>query len=86
MSLFLTPEELVELTGYRRRSSQMQALRYMGIEFRQRPDATIVVLRQHVEQILGSAPKAKHEPKRVEPNWAALEAWNNPPPRRKKKK
>ncbi|MDR3399964.1 DUF4224 domain-containing protein [Pandoraea fibrosis] len=52
-SLFLSVEELSELTGRRRRNNQVFALRSMGIEHRVRPDGHVLVLRAHVESLLG---------------------------------
>ena len=37
MTLFLTPEELEELTGYKTSSRQRLALAEMGVAFRSRP-------------------------------------------------
>ncbi|WP_260858521.1 DUF4224 domain-containing protein [Paraburkholderia sp. BCC1885] len=53
--MFLTADELVELTGRRQRESQAQALRTMGIEHKVRADGRLVVSRRHVEQKLGVA-------------------------------
>lgn len=57
--MFLTPEELAELTGRRRSDAQAAALRGMGIEHLRRPDGRIVVSRAHVDAMLGVAPSAK---------------------------
>lgn len=70
--MFLTPEELVKLTGRHRRDSQVRALNFMGIEHRIRPDGKVVVLRRHVEEMLGLKPDKEVKPKSVEPNWDAL--------------
>lgn len=62
--MFLTPEELQQLTGRKRRNAQVLVLRFMGIEHRVRPDGSVVVLRAHVEQVLGvgeSHPKVVKE-------------------------
>ena len=47
----LTAVELRELTGRVRRSAQVLALRFMGIEHHVRPDGSVAVLRSHVEQL-----------------------------------
>lgn len=44
MTLALTPDELIELTGKRRPTAQARALRSMGIAYIPRPDGTLVVL------------------------------------------
>ncbi|SDH11724.1 protein of unknown function [Paraburkholderia phenazinium] len=59
-SMFLTENELAELTGKRRHNAQVKVLRGMGVEHKIRPDGSIVVLRAHAERILGErAPKSK---------------------------
>lgn len=69
--MILTPDELQQLTGRKRRDAQVPVLRHMGIEHRTRPDGSVVVLRAHVEQVLGlsgSPPKASE----FEPDWDAI--------------
>ena len=66
--MFLTTEEIQFLTGKKFRTSQAQALRFMGIDFRTRPDGTLVVLRSALEP-----QTAKHK-KAPEPNWDAINA------------
>lgn len=68
--LFLTRNELIELTGYKRSGAQLRALRQMGIEHRIRPDGAILVLRSHIESLLGG-----HKPTTAseEPDWSALD-------------
>ncbi len=48
MSLILDKKELEELTGKIRPSAQARELNAMGIDFRQRRDGSIVVLRSDV--------------------------------------
>lgn len=68
--MFLTHDELVDLTNKQRRDAQIRALRYMGIEHRIRPDGSVAVLRVHVEQLLGAASPAKDKaPKEFELEW-----------------
>jgi hypothetical protein len=66
--MFLDAEELIELTGRRRRNSQIRALREMGIEHKIRPDGSVVVLTQHVIEQFGVKTKQESRP-RTEPNW-----------------
>ena len=66
--MILTDDELRTLTGKKFRTAQAEVLRYMGIEFRMRPDGSLVVLRSHLE---AQAPTRK---KAVEPNWDAINA------------
>ena len=49
MSLCLTDEEVIALTGKRRHDAQVRELRTMGIEHRIRGDGSPMVLRVHLE-------------------------------------
>jgi len=71
--VFLTPEQIKELTERTQHSAQLRVLRALGIDHKVRPDGSLVVLRAHVEQQLGCAlPSAKlQEP---EPDWEAVNA------------
>ena len=67
--MFLTPEELVELTGKRQAAAQVRALRFMGLEHRIRPDGSVAVLTEHVLNEMGvKASKHKKEKEWV-PKW-----------------
>lgn len=72
--MFLTPDELAELTGKVRGSAQVIALRIMGIEHRVRPDGRVLVLRSHVD---GSAtvPRAPHK---TQPRYDTINAKTAP--------
>lgn len=50
--MFLTHEELIELTGRKVRSAQARALNLMGVTHRRRPDGSVAVLKSHVEKLL----------------------------------
>jgi hypothetical protein len=69
--MWLTKSELVELTGKKQKSSQVQVLRFMGIEHKVRPDGFVLVLRAHVEQSFGLR-KDRKLIKEIEPNWNAI--------------
>ncbi len=71
--MFLTPDEIHALTGKKFRSAQSDALRFMGIEHKIRPDGSIAVLKSHIEKEFGGTEKTKSEPK-IEPNWSAINA------------
>lgn len=64
MSLWLTPDEVHELTSLKRWSAQCRALARMGVPFR--PNA---VGRPLVER--SAVTKAKPERQPAEPKWAA---------------
>lgn len=51
--MFLSNQQVQELTGRQRVSAQAKALDAMGIPYRRRPDDTLAVLRAAVETILG---------------------------------
>jgi hypothetical protein len=82
--MFLTPEELVEMTGRKQMRAQALALTHLGIIHKIRADGKPLVLRAHVEQLLGAgvAPRAKAEP-HFEPNWAALRERTQAAPSKK---
>ncbi len=70
-SMFLTDEEIISLTQKKRRATQRHVLNAIGITHKIRPDGSLVVLRSHVEKVLGGggASLVSVEP---DPNWAAL--------------
>lgn len=66
MSLWLTEEELFELTGYKTRARQRAALATMSVKFRSRPsDGYPLVERSQFETLTST-------PKRREPRWDHL--------------
>ncbi|MBC8725820.1 DUF4224 domain-containing protein [Paraburkholderia sp. 31.1] len=69
-SMFLSADELIELTGRRQRASQESALRAMGIEHKVRADGRLVVSRRHVEQQLGAASDSSTQ-NEIMPDWSA---------------
>jgi hypothetical protein len=69
---FLTKEEVIEMTGRVQRAAQTRELTSMGVIHKLRSDGSALVLRAHVEQLLGyQAPDKPKEPPHFEPNWAA---------------
>ena len=69
MSMLLTPEELEEITGKKRRGAQKNVLHALGVKYKERPDGTLAVLKSHAEHVLGGRPAAERT---IEPNWGAL--------------
>ena len=51
---WLTPEEMIDLTGYRQYQKQLQALNQMGIDYKRRPDGSLVVM---ADALLVTKPK-----------------------------
>jgi hypothetical protein len=72
VSLFLTPEEIKQLTGKEKRNAQIRALNQMGIVHKVRADGSPVVLESHVNKVLGGSVQTKN--KEAEPNWGAMHA------------
>ncbi|NYT38921.1 DUF4224 domain-containing protein [Allopusillimonas soli] len=70
--IFLSPEEVKNLTRRSRSDAQIRALRFMGIEHRVRADNTVAVLREHVRQVFGVLHGSARRPKEVEPDWSAI--------------
>ncbi|WP_150588156.1 DUF4224 domain-containing protein [Pandoraea eparura] len=68
-STFLSSDEVHELTGRRQHAAQVRTLRTMGIEHRVRPDGSVVVLRAHVEALMGVT--ASRRVAEWQPNWSA---------------
>jgi hypothetical protein len=54
MSLFLTQDEVAELTGYKRKAKQCQQLRIMGVPYRTNARGEPIVT---VQAINGTPPK-----------------------------
>jgi len=74
MNLFLTPNEIQEITNKVYKSAQVRALRAIGIEHRVRADGTPLVLRAHIENLLGKNVKTTESSTRhSQPNWEALQ-------------
>jgi len=64
MSLWLTPEELEELTGYKTARRQKLALGEMGVSFRSRPaDGYPLVIRSQFETTVLTPQRRKREPR-----------------------
>ena len=84
--MFLTPEELVELTHAKRRDTHIRALRMMGIEYKLRPNGTPAVLCSHIEKVFGGIQSEKPvlRPVGPGPNFAALDEIMPRTPRKKK--
>lgn len=67
--LNLSYNELVELTHFKISKKQVEALRFMGIEHRVRPDGSVAVLRSHVDRVMGGSEPFKDKRATVSPCW-----------------
>ncbi|GAB2798851.1 hypothetical protein GCM10027040_27180 [Halomonas shantousis] len=69
--LFLTPEELEQLTGRKRSKEQRETLDSMGIRWKPNASGDTLVGRRHVEEVFcGNSVRPEQERKR--PNLGAL--------------
>lgn len=57
--MFLTEEEIEQLTGKKRPRSQQKALNQMGVPFKVRADGHTLVLSTVVQQLMGAPSKKK---------------------------
>lgn len=69
--MFLTQDEIAELTNRVHRKSQRAVLNALGIVYKVRPDGSLAVARAHVDKEFGVA-EGKKKAKEKEPNWGAL--------------
>lgn len=60
--MFLTPEQLVELTKRKRCDAQRRELDYMRIPYKVRRDGSLAVLRLHADLPADTAPPVAQEP------------------------
>lgn len=73
MSMFLTGDEIIDLTGKKRRSAQMKELNSLGITHKVRGDGSLVVLRSHIENELDGKSRVSLESvKDTQPNWEGM--------------
>lgn len=72
-SLFLTEDEVRDLSGKIKRDAQVRALRAMGVEHRVRPDGSVAILRDHIHKVFDGEPGARaKQVKAAAPNWDAI--------------
>lgn len=76
MTICLTRDELIQITGKKHRDAQLRVLVALGIDYKERPDGEILVLRTLVEKALG-AKRAAERKRRNEPDWDALKPHHN---------
>ncbi|AMU06279.1 DUF4224 domain-containing protein [Burkholderia cenocepacia] len=68
-AMFLTDEELTELTGKRQNAARIRVLNSMGVQHKIRPDGSIAVLRAHVERLFGEKPQKDDPEAAWTPPW-----------------
>lgn len=62
MTIVLSTEDLVALTKKEKPTYQAKQLVHLGIPYKARTDGSLVVLRAHVEGLLGAVSDRKPEP------------------------
>jgi hypothetical protein len=67
----LTEKELIEITGKKRSSSQINILRKLGFEIKVRPDGKPILCREHYLRMMGVV---EHNQLEQEPNFDFLDA------------
>lgn len=67
MTICLSPEEIITITHRKKYSAQSRILNNWGIDYRVRPDGTLMVMREAFDSY-----QAMRKAKRVEPNWEAV--------------
>lgn len=72
-STFLSVVEMIALTGYRHSSAQARALNRMGIEHKIRPDGKVVVLREHIKEMLCKNTSMSSTIRKTQPNWGQFD-------------
>lgn len=73
MSLFLTTEEIHELTNRKQRKAQRSMLNHLCIAHKVRADGSLAILRSHVMKQFGDT-DANNKILNCEPNWKAAHA------------
>ncbi|RFA31314.1 hypothetical protein CAI21_01410 [Alkalilimnicola ehrlichii] len=68
MSLFLSDDELYQLTARKRQSAQIRWLERNGVKFTLNAEGRPRILRSHIEKVLGGDAR----PTRTQPNVKAL--------------
>lgn len=71
-NLFLDSTEIKELTNRRRRDAQVRALKTMGIDHKVRADGSVVVLKSHIDKVLGGITEKRVVVKQSQPNLGAV--------------
>jgi hypothetical protein len=67
--MFLSTEELIQLTGRRQGAAQIKILRFMGIEHKIRPDGSVAVLEEHVKSEMGMSDELPRQKNEWIPSW-----------------
>jgi len=72
--MFLSADEISNMTSRVQHAAQARVLRSMGIAFKKRADGSLAVLRAHVEKEFGISAERQPRKKEFQPNWSGLNA------------
>jgi di/tripeptidase len=70
--MFLNDTEIADLTKRKRAKAQQKQLNAMGIQHKVRADGSLVILRAHVDTVLGGQTQVPRQRQSRQPNWEAL--------------
>ena len=70
--MFLSEDELTQLTGKKLNPARIAQLNFMGIQHKVRADGKIVVLKTHIENLLDNKHRTISNNKETKPNWEAI--------------
>jgi hypothetical protein len=70
--MFLSREDVIELTGRKVRTAQVKELNRMGIVHKVRGDGSVAVLTSHVEKVLDGGTATAKTARPTEPDWSSM--------------
>lgn len=73
MSMFLTNDEIQELTNRKQRDAQRSMLNHLRISYKVRADGSLAILRSHVVKQFGDS-DVSNKNRNSEPDWKAAHA------------
>lgn len=69
--MFLSESQLYFLTRKKHHRAQVQVLNALGVNYKKRPDGSLIVSEQHIQQLLGVDASSVNV-KQVDPNWSVI--------------
>lgn len=72
IGMFLTENEIIELTQRRYRNAQVQAITQMGIDHKVRPDGSVTILREHIQKMFSGETVETKRRKKSEPDFSEV--------------
>lgn len=73
-NLFLTPDQIHELTGAKQKAAQINALNFIGVRHSLHPDGSILVFYSTVQKLFGAdiAEELIGNVNTIEPDWVMV--------------